>query len=92
MALVVQREWRMTVVGRFEGPAPAAALLARLRAAVADNEAFLVAARADRQERSFNRSLRQEQDEAYEQSLRADRHKVPPTTSLTSLSTTSVYR
>lgn len=42
---------------------------------IADNEAFLVAARADRQERSFTQALRQEQDQAYEESLRADREK-----------------
>ena len=41
-----------------------------------ENEASLIAARADRDERSFNQSLRQEQDAAYEESLKADREKV----------------
>ena len=46
-----------------------------MRAIVSDNEAFLVAARADRQERSFNQILRQEQDLAYLESLKADQEK-----------------
>lgn len=41
-----------------------------------ENEASLVAARADREERSFNQSLRQQQDEAYLESLRQDQEKV----------------
>lgn len=40
-----------------------------------DNEAFLVVARADRDERSFTQALRQEQDQAYLESLRADQEK-----------------
>ena len=31
---------------------------------------------ADREERSFNQTLREQQDEAYRESLRADREKV----------------
>lgn len=42
---------------------------------MSDNEAFLVVARADRQERSFTQALRQEQDEAYLESLRLDQEK-----------------
>lgn len=34
-----------------------------------------MAARADREERSFNQALRLEQDEAYLESLRADQEK-----------------
>lgn len=49
--------------------------LQRVQAIVSDNEAFLIAVRADREERSFNQALRQEQDEAYQESLRADREK-----------------
>lgn len=50
-------------------------LIQRLRTTITDNEAFLVAARADREERSFNQALRQEQDQAYLESLRADQEK-----------------
>lgn len=60
---------------RIEGFVEPEEFLRRLRAIVSDNEAFLVAARADRQERSFNQILRQEQDEAYLESLKADKEK-----------------
>nr|CAG4650387.1 EOG090X0B12 [Sida crystallina] len=75
VAVIVQREFRMTVVGRIEGAVGPSEFLQRVQAIVADNEAFLVVARADREERSFNQALRQEQDEAYLESLRADREK-----------------
>ena len=42
---------------------------------VADNEASLVVARADRVKRNFNQTLRQQQDRAYMESLRADQEK-----------------
>lgn len=51
-------------------------LIQRLDQLMLDNESSLVAARADREERSFNQSLRQQQDEAYMESLRADQEKV----------------
>ena len=47
----------------------------RLQAIMTDNEAFLVVARAERQERNLTQALRQEQDEAYLESLRADQQK-----------------
>nr|CAG4652067.1 EOG090X0B12 [Triops cancriformis] len=75
LALVVLRLNKMTIVGRLEGYVGPELLVQRLQALVSDNEAFLVAARADRNERSFNQSLRQEQDEAYQLSLMADREK-----------------
>nr|CAG4641103.1 EOG090X0B12 [Eulimnadia texana] len=75
VAVIVLREYRMTVVGRLEGFVGPQVFITRLRAYVSDNESFLVAARADREERSFNQALRQEQDEAYQVSLQADREK-----------------
>lgn len=48
----------------------------RLRRIMDDNEGSLIAARADRDELSFNQSLRLEQDVAYQESLRADQEKV----------------
>nr|CAG4647298.1 EOG090X0B12 [Megafenestra aurita] len=59
----------------FEGFIAPEAFIQRLRAVITDNEAFLVAARADREERSFNQALREEQDQAYLESLRADQEK-----------------
>nr|CAG4644200.1 EOG090X0B12 [Lepidurus arcticus] len=91
LALVVLRLNKMTVVGRLEGYLGPEVLVQQLQALVSDNEAFLIAARADRyngsilldfcygifyrNERNFNQSLRLEQDEAYLQSLMADREK-----------------
>jgi len=74
-AVVVQREYRMTVVGRIEGLVSSQVLLERLQAIMSDNEAYLVVARAERQERNLTQALRQEQDEAYLESLRADQQK-----------------
>lgn len=51
------------------------ALVRRIGLVVTDNEAFLVVARADRDERSFTQALRQEQDQAYLESLKADQEK-----------------
>lgn len=66
---------RLDFVYRIEGFIGPEALVERLRTTISDNEAFLVAARADREERSFNQALRLEQDEAYLESLRADQEK-----------------
>ncbi|XP_063244113.1 FAS-associated factor 2 [Bacillus rossius redtenbacheri] len=75
LAVIVLRDNRMTVVGRLEGSLEPRGLLDHLQRIVADNEASLVAARADRVERSFNQTLRQQQDEAYLESLQADQEK-----------------
>ncbi|KAI0236719.1 FAS-associated factor 2 [Lamellibrachia satsuma] len=75
LALIVLRNNRMTVVARIEGPVGAEDLMTRLGRIMEDNEGSLIAARADREERNFNQSLRAEQDEAYQASLRADQEK-----------------
>jgi len=75
IGVIVQREYRMTVVGRIEGSVSGQVLMERLQAIMTDNEAFLVVARAERQERNLTQALRQEQDEAYLESLRADQQK-----------------
>ena len=56
--------------------AAASELCTRLTRLLNDNEASLIAARTDREERSFNQSLRDEQDQAYLESLKADQEKV----------------
>nr|CAG4648144.1 EOG090X0B12 [Moina brachiata] len=75
LALIVLRNYKMTVVGRIECYHGPEQTLRRMQTIIRDNEAFLVVARTDRQERSFTQALRQEQDEAYQESLRADREK-----------------
>lgn len=47
----------------------------RLQQVMADNEASLITARMDRDERSLTQSIRQQQDEAYQASLLADQEK-----------------
>ncbi|XP_013402150.2 FAS-associated factor 2-like [Lingula anatina] len=75
LALIVLRQNRMTVVARIEGPIGPVELIERLTRVMEDNEASLIAVRADREERHFNRSLREQQDEAYLESLKADQEK-----------------
>ncbi|XP_071523686.1 FAS-associated factor 2 isoform X2 [Panulirus ornatus] len=75
LALIVLRDSRMTVVGRLEGPSSPDHLTSQLQALVRENEAHLVVARAERQERELTAALRLQQDEDYQQSLRADQEK-----------------
>ncbi|CAG9788714.1 unnamed protein product [Diatraea saccharalis] len=75
LCVVCVREHRMTVVARSEGTCSPTQLLQRLRHVVADNEAHLAAARADRVEREVTARLRASQDEAYAESLAADQEK-----------------
>lgn len=75
LVMIALRDNKMTIVGRMEGDCTAEELLVRMRRVVNDNERWLIAARHDRLERSFNQSLRAQQDVAYEESLRADREK-----------------
>ncbi|OXA42616.1 FAS-associated factor 2 [Folsomia candida] len=75
LALIVLKNNRMTIVKRIEGETDPSVVLPRLHQGVADNEAFLVAARQDRYERNMTQHLRQQQDEAYLQSLKADQEK-----------------
>lgn len=75
LAILVLKENRMTIVGRIEGYSDSALLKQRLTSIVNEYEINLVSARADRFEASINRSLRCQQDEAFEESLRADQEK-----------------
>ena len=45
-------------------------LVQKLNDVVANNEAFVVAARADRAERDMNQAIREEQDAAFQETLR----------------------
>lgn len=75
LGLIVYKGARMTLVSKIEGPISAAELLVQLSQLIADNEADLVVARADKAERNMTQLIRQEQDQAYELSLQADREK-----------------
>ncbi|GBL80691.1 FAS-associated factor 2, partial [Araneus ventricosus] len=75
LAVIVLRENQMTVVARLEGPTEPEVLIRRLRLIMNDNEASLIAARLERHERSMTQTIRQQQDEAYKESLKADQEK-----------------
>ncbi|KAG8193802.1 hypothetical protein JTE90_029536 [Oedothorax gibbosus] len=75
LAVIVLRDNRMTVVARLEGPTEPEILVRRLRLIMNDNEASLIAARLERHERSMTQTIRQQQDEAYKESLKADQEK-----------------
>uniref|UniRef100_A0A8D9B6C5 FAS-associated factor 2-B n=1 Tax=Cacopsylla melanoneura TaxID=428564 RepID=A0A8D9B6C5_9HEMI len=75
VAMIVLKDNRMTIVGRLEGPFEPVDFKRRLVYIVSANENSLGAARAERIERSFNQSLRAQQDEDYLESLRQDQEK-----------------
>ncbi|XP_012239217.1 FAS-associated factor 2 [Bombus vosnesenskii] len=75
LAIIVLRDNRMTIVGRMEGTPSPSELISRLQTFIDHNEINLIQARQERAERSAAQSLRQQQDQAYEESLRADQEK-----------------
>lgn len=75
LAVIVLRQNRMMVVGRVEGSVATGPLVERLEALISDNEAFIVAARHEREERSMNQFIREEQDRAFQETLRQDQEK-----------------
>ncbi len=75
MVMIGLRAHKMIVMGRMEGECKPEELMRRLRTVVQENSVWLNQARNERLERSFTQTLRQQQDLAYEQSLRADQEK-----------------
>lgn len=75
LAIIVLRDNRMTIVGRMEGTPSPSELISRIQIFIDHNEINLIQARQERAERSAAQSLRQQQDQAYEESLRADQEK-----------------
>ncbi|XP_074108960.1 fas-associated factor 2 [Cotesia typhae] len=75
LALIVLKDNRMTIVGRMEGIPFPSDIMSQVQVLMDHNEINLIQARQDRAERSANQSLRQQQDQAYEESLRADQEK-----------------
>ena len=65
----------MTLISKIEGPIAAAELMIQLNTIIAENEHDLVAARLDRETRSQTQMIRQQQDEAYLESLKVDQEK-----------------
>ncbi|EGX90055.1 UBX domain protein [Cordyceps militaris CM01] len=66
---------RMGIVKRLAGPMPAATYLSELQGAMEKYGADMAGVRAERSAQQFARSLRDQQDSAYEQSLATDRER-----------------
>lgn len=75
LALVVLKQGRLVVCERVEGALPLDELLNRLRTAMTDNEGELVVERTERLRRLEDQRLREAQDQAFQESLAADREK-----------------
>lgn len=67
---------RMTMVDRIEGIALPATIIQRLERANRRHSAGMNRLRMERDQRDMERRLREEQDRAYRESLRADQAKV----------------
>lgn len=65
----------MSVVARVMGPMDSSTYLAKLRNAISTHEEQLATVRATRSAQNFERTLREEQDSAYERSLAQDRER-----------------
>ena len=75
LAMIVLRQHRMVVVSRQEGSLVPEAMVEWIRNTVTEYEAFIVAARTDRDERNFDRELRNQQEAEFAESLRRDQER-----------------
>jgi FAS-associated factor 2 len=65
----------MGIAARIAGPVPPAEFIAKIRAAMQTHSAALARVRAQRDEQQATRSIRSQQDSAYERSLAVDRER-----------------
>ena len=65
----------MSVISRLVGPMPPSTYLAKLQSEIASHSEKLATVRAARSAQQFERSLREQQDSAYEESLAQDRER-----------------
>ena len=70
-----QSSTSMSVLTRLTGPMPAGTYVAKLQDAITAHSEQLAAVRATRSAQNFERTLREEQDSAYERSLAQDRER-----------------
>lgn len=75
IAILVPKRYKMTIVTKIEGLIPAAQLLSGLRRVVESEEPELIVSRAEKEQRNQNQQIRQQQDEAFLESLKMDREK-----------------
>lgn len=70
-----QSSTAMSVLTRLTGPMPASTYAAKLQSAITAHSEQLATVRAARSAQNFERTLREEQDSAYERSLAQDRER-----------------
>uniref|UniRef100_A0A672K281 FAS-associated factor 2 n=1 Tax=Sinocyclocheilus grahami TaxID=75366 RepID=A0A672K281_SINGR len=75
LAMIMLKDRKMTVVGRLEGLIQPEDLINQLTFIMEANQTYLMSERLEREERNQTQVLRQQQDEAYLASLRADQKK-----------------
>ncbi|XP_075897727.1 FAS-associated factor 2 [Nelusetta ayraudi] len=75
LAMIMLKDRKMTVVGRLEGLIQSEDLINQLNFIMEANQTHLMSERLEREERNQTQVLRQQQDEAYLESLRADQEK-----------------
>ncbi|XP_036368329.1 FAS-associated factor 2 isoform X1 [Octopus sinensis] len=76
LSLIVLRENNsMTVVARIEGLVDSQELIRRLQRAIEVNEQAVTSIRRERERRNADKELREQQDQAYYASLKADQEK-----------------
>ncbi|XP_055642863.1 FAS-associated factor 2-like [Toxorhynchites rutilus septentrionalis] len=75
LVIIALRANKMVIMGRMEGHCNGEELIRRMETVVNDNEVWLNQARQDRLERDLTQTLRRQQDDAYQMSLRADQEK-----------------
>lgn len=75
LGVIVYKQSRMTLVARIEGPVKSDELVVQLSNIVAENNHDLSIARLTRDQRAQDQELRKQQDEAYLESLKADKEK-----------------
>uniref|UniRef100_A0A8C6PE93 Fas associated factor family member 2 n=1 Tax=Nothobranchius furzeri TaxID=105023 RepID=A0A8C6PE93_NOTFU len=75
LAMIMLKDRKMTVVGRLEGLIQPEELINQVTFIMDANQTYLMSERLEREERNQTQVLRQQQDEAYLASLRADQEK-----------------
>ncbi|GAV08838.1 hypothetical protein RvY_18473-2 [Ramazzottius varieornatus] len=75
LGLIANKGNQMTLIGRLQGYHNHEQLIDKLTQLFGHNERLLNAARQERQQLDMNQTLRKEQDEAFQKSLKADQDK-----------------
>ncbi|XP_014236686.1 FAS-associated factor 2 [Trichogramma pretiosum] len=75
LATIVLKEHKMTIVGKMVGLVQSSTMIRRMQELTEEYESSLSTERHERAQRQVNATLRQEQDDAYQLSLKADQEK-----------------